>query len=85
LYYLVRTYSPGLGETEEFPDLSESVGVKLEVVLLISETLLISGRGRTWREAPIPSAAKAVQTMCWSIPLEVSIQVLKACSLVLLK
>ena len=36
LYYLVKTYSPGLGETEEFPDLSERVGVKLEVVLIIS-------------------------------------------------
>jgi len=75
---LIRTYSPGLGETEEFPDLSERIGVKLEVVLVISLALLEDGRGRTWREAPIPSAAKAVQTMCWSIPLEVSIQVLNA-------
>ena len=47
LYYFFRTYSPGLGETEQFPNLSESVGVELEVVLLISETLMISGLGRT--------------------------------------
>jgi len=37
LLYVVRmTYDPGLGETEEFPNLSERVGVELEVVLLVS-------------------------------------------------
>jgi hypothetical protein len=30
------TYDPGLGETEEFPNLSERVGVELEVVLMVS-------------------------------------------------
>jgi hypothetical protein len=34
------TYDPGLGETEEFPNLSERVGVELEVVLFVSYVLL---------------------------------------------
>jgi hypothetical protein len=34
------TYDPGVGETEEFPNLSERVGVELEVVLFVSYVLL---------------------------------------------
>jgi hypothetical protein len=77
------TYSPGLGEVKELPDLTERIGVELEVVLSHQHmifAMLNYVRGHTWREAPIPSAVKAVQTMCWSIPDEVSIQVLKAYS-----
>jgi hypothetical protein len=77
------TYSPGLGEVKELPDLAKRIGVELEVVLSHQHTVYImlrDGDGHTWREAPIPSAVKAVQTMCWSIPDEVSIQVLKAYS-----
>jgi len=36
LYVVGMTYDPGLGETEELPNLSERVGVELEVVLLVS-------------------------------------------------
>jgi hypothetical protein len=38
------TYDPGVGETEEFPDLSERVGVELEVVLFVS-FILLKGQG----------------------------------------